>query len=446
MSAARRARRKGVTFQTRLSLSVAGLLFFALSLLSVLSGVVLWRVILRDLDETLREQYAVVARAASEQAQFRRGDLALPDSLLGVLTAGSDVVDARVEGQGYLSWESDFRDMPAALSLGFSDLGGWRLLRGQEGDLTVQVGRPLASSRATLSAYVRTSVPLVLLLSVLGGAVAWWLMGRGLRPLSILARRVKRLDADDAIPSVERADEVGALARALDVSLTGLRRQRAAERAFVARASHELRTPVAALQAELELALSRPRDADAYRAALRSARRSAAHLERLAVNLLTLTRLEGTSPRLARVDLWEIAADAVDRLLPLALQKNLTLDLSGQPTFVRGDSVLLARLLDNLLQNAIRYTHQGGVNVLVDAAPEGHFVTVEDSGVGFPEDLLRREAHLFEGEGQQGFGVGLSVIHSVARAHHAELLIEPRAQGGTRVTVRFPPLSPEVGA
>ncbi|MBB6098827.1 two-component system sensor histidine kinase QseC [Deinobacterium chartae] len=416
-----------MSLRLRLSLWTTLLLALALTALSVLAGSVLYSNRVADLDRELHDQFAAVARSA------RYDDRSLPHSVRALLAQGADVVDARVIFPDGTTWETAFRSMPAAQVSGLETRAGWRVLRGTVGGVTVQVGRPLRAVEETLEAYTRVSVPTVLVVSLIGGLLMSAVVGQQLAPLSALTRRVAQLEAPAPIPGTDRPDETGQLARALEASLERLSRTRATEREFVTRASHELRTPVAALRAELELALARPRDEAEYREALRAALRSAEHLERLSVNLLTLSRLRSAPPRLEDTDLWSVAADVVDRLMPLALQKGLSLELEGAPTRVQADPVLIARLLDNLIGNAIRYTPSGEVRVIARSG----CLTVEDTGPGLPDEVLRATPEPFMRHGLEGSGVGLSVVRGIAEAHGTQLSMERLETGGSRVSVRF---------
>ncbi len=414
-----------LSLRWRLTLLASVLIALALLALSLLGGAALKKQRLESLDRDLGVQWGVIAEAAREA-----DDYVIPGRVLNELAASTEVSDARILRGRTEVWSVGFRAMPDATAFtGTLTVNGWRLRVGTVEGLTVEVGRPLSSLDQTLRDYTLAVVPLAVILALLGGSLVYFTVGRALAPLTLLTKRVGQLDSPEAVPGLEREDEVGQLARALDRSLAALARTRETEKLFLAAASHELRTPVTALRAELEFALARARDANSYREALRRTMRTTAHLERLTVNLLTLTRLRSVPARQEAVDLWAVAADVVDRLMPLALGKGLSLDLLGEPGLVRGDPVLLDRLVENLTYNAIRYTSEGGVEVRVEAGR----LRVEDSGPGFPPGLAER---LFETT--EGFGVGLSLVRQVVAAHGAALQLENRPEGGARAQVTFP--------
>lgn len=423
---ARAARHAALTLRWRLTLLASCLIALALLGLVVAGAASLRKQRLDSLDRDLNVQWKVIAEAAREA-----DDSLIPGSVLNELAASTEVSDARILRGPTVIWVVGFRPMPNVSNRsGTLSQDGWRLRVGTVEGLTVEVGRQLASLDQTQRDYLLAVLPLAAIIALLGGSLVYFTVGRTLRPLTLLTRRVRHLDSREAVPGQELGDEVGALARALSASLAALEGTRETERLFLAAASHELRTPVTALRAELEFALARARDAESYRAALRRTLGTTAHLERLTVNLLTITRLRSIPVRHERVDLWAVAADVVDRLMLLALGKGLTLDLGGSPVTVTGDPMLLERLIENLVYNAIRYTETGGVEVRVE---DGR-LTVTDSGPGFPPGFAAR---LFESTG--GSGVGLTLVRQVAGAHGAELSFENRAGGGAQVTVAFPP-------
>ncbi|PYE55862.1 sensor histidine kinase [Deinococcus yavapaiensis] len=414
------------TLRVRMSFAVFVLLALALGALVVLSSVQLRRTSLESLD-------ALLAEKARQVHHHMLDSSASPEALRDVLSDGVMLVDARVSLGARRWWESDVRDMPHASSLGFSDVDGWRMLRVEANGAAIEVGRPLAVVWATQRDYLRAALPVALFITVIGWALAWMVVRFKLRPLRDIAEWAARLDTrtDDLTPpALKYPDEIATVARALWSGVMRLRKVRERERTFLANASHDLRTPIAALQAEVEVALSRRRTADEYREVLERVWTKTQHFERLSVNLLTLNRVETALPDLRPLDLWSVAAEAVDRFMPLALCLNIDLDVEGEPSDIEGDEVLLARLLDNLLQNAFRATSPGKVLVAV----RGTTLVVEDNGVGFPDEVLRR-VDAAGSRRTQGFGVGLNVVFSIAELHGGKVTLERMEEGGSRVTV-----------
>jgi|GEM_PF-2064121 len=439
-----------MSLRTRLVLAVGTVLFIALVVLGVLGGRLLYNSRVNDLGRELLEQWRRVERAAEVTRNYDFGS-----EVLDALATGSEVTDARVYGFSSFTpdpqtpdWESGFRKMPILgnyhKTTTLEQHGGWLMVSAlsRSGSLVIQVGTPLGSLNRTLELYVRDTILLLLSILVFATLALYWVTSKSLEPLERLKNRVLTLDSDAPIPSTHQNDEVGELARALERSVREIRQTREAEQRFLQVASHELRTPVAAIKAELELNLSRRgREVsnDGQGGLERTLQRvygSAQHLERLTQNLLVLGRVQGLPLRRENLDLLELCGEIVDRMQPLAIRKGLDLTLEGAPYAFKGDPLLLSRTLENLLFNAIRFTECGFVRLKVEN-PE---LVLEDSGPGFPEEVLEGLSSVPKGD----LGIGLQVVREVVRAHGGTLTIENLESGhleqrgsGSRVTLGF---------
>ena len=450
-----------MSLRTRLVLAVGTVLFLALTLLGVLGGRLLYNSRVNDLGRELLERWSKVEQAAEVTRNYNIGS-----EVLDALKTGSDVSDARVYGFSSFNpqnpdWESGFRKMPTLNTYGSPTAllqhGGWLMVSAlsRSGTLVIQVGTPLGGLNRTLELYVRDTVLLLLSILVFATLALYWVTSKSLEPLERLKNRVLKLDSDAPIPSTNQNDEVGELARALERSVKEIRQTREFEQRFLQVASHELRTPVAAMRAELELSLSRkmrdgpeggpPRevaqlgqDSDAYprtrdfeglERTLKRVYGSAQHLERLTQNLLVLGRVQGLPLRREKLDFLALCGEIVDRMQPLAIKKGLDLTLEGQPFALEGDPLLLSRTLENLLYNAIRFTESGFVRVTVQN-PE---LALEDSGPGFPIEVLEGFSSVPKGD----LGIGLQVVREVVRAHNGTLTIKNLEPQGSRVTLNF---------
>jgi len=219
----------------------------------------------------------------------------------------------------------------------------------------------------------------------------------------------------------------------------------AAQRRFTADAAHELRTPLAALKLQLDMARRAvdTADRDAAYADLDARVRRASHP---VDQLLTLARIEpeARAETTAECDLVALAKEAIVARAPLAADKHVDLGLAREaPGVVRGDPATLAVLMSNLIDNALRYTPRGGrVDVAVDRAPEAVVFSVSDTGPGIAPDERERVFDRFYRAGassEPGSGLGLSIVKRIADAHHASIeLGAPAAGPGLIVTVRFP--------
>ena len=425
-----------MSLRTRLVLAVGTVLFLALTLLGVLGGRLLYNSRVNDLGRELLERWSKVEQAAEVTRNYNIGS-----EVLDALKTGSDVSDARVYGFSSFNpqnpdWESGFRKMPTLNTYGSPTAllqhGGWLMVSAlsRSGTLVIQVGTPLGGLNRTLELYVRDTVLLLLSILVFATLALYWVTSKSLEPLERLKNRVLKLDSDAPIPSTNQNDEVGELARALERSVKEIRQTREFEQRFLQVASHELRTPVAAMKAELELSLSRKsRDFDGLERTLSRVYSSAQHLERLTQNLLVLGRVQGLPLRREKLDFLALCGEIVDRMQPLAIKKGLDLTLEGQPFALEGDPLLLSRTLENLLYNAIRFTESGFVRVTVQN-PE---LALEDSGPGFPIEVLEGFSSVPKGD----LGIGLQVVREVVRAHNGTLTIKNLEPQGSRVTLNF---------
>ena len=290
----------------------------------------------------------------------------------------------------------------------------------------------------------------LLVMAVLAGLLGWWLAGRALRPVVSMteaARRISEQNLHQRLALDGPPDELHLLADTFDTMLDRLEKSFESRRRFVANASHELKTPLAVQRTSLQVGLADPLpDGLAeVREDLLDANREA---EQLIDALLLLARSDRGLTRTARVDLAATARRVTTRLAPQATQRGLRLDLdvippdsaADTPPLVHGDPVLLSHLLTNLVHNAVQYNHPGGhVRVRLGTRT----VTVTNTGPDIPPDRIPDLFEPFQRLGLSrtattGHGLGLSIAHSIAEAHHATLTARPGPEGGLVVTVRFP--------
>jgi two-component system OmpR family sensor kinase len=290
--------------------------------------------------------------------------------------------------------------------------------------------------------------PLVLVLSALG---SYWLAGRAFRPihqLTYTAREIGAKDLDQRVPVPEARDEVQELALIFNQMIGRLEKAFAQQRRFVADASHELRTPVAAIRSMTEVALSQPTDSEDYVDVLREVNAEAERLGRLTNDLLALARADEGQVQFdndaVRLDL--LAADAVESLEPLANERNITLSTETlRPATVRGDAARLIQGIIGLVDNALTYTNAGGfVSVSVEAQGTTAQLIVHDTGIGIAQEDL---GHIFErfyradparSRSAGGCGLGLAIVDWVVRAHNGSVTVESQLGKGSTFTVRLP--------
>ncbi|MEZ5614185.1 MAG: ATP-binding protein [Rhodocyclaceae bacterium] len=275
----------------------------------------------------------------------------------------------------------------------------------------------------------------------------WLAVGAGLAPLAGVAREVARRAPDNLAPldAGRSPREVLPLVGALNALFARLKDSLEQERRFTADAAHELRTPLAAVKTQAQVALGARDEAERGRA-LENVVAGADRAARLTEQLLVLARLD---PQTAlapgqRVDLQALAEQGVAETASAAAAKSVELGLAaGAAAPVPGDAVLLAVLLRNLLDNAVRYTPPGGeAEVSVQSVPDAVLLTVTDNGPGIPPDERASAFERFRrvlGSGEEGSGLGLSIVRRIADLHRAAVSLETGPGGrGLKVEVRFP--------
>jgi two-component system, OmpR family, sensor kinase len=304
-----------------------------------------------------------------------------------------------------------------------------------------------ADVRADLARHIALGMLNPLLYALPGFALLIWFgVGRSLRPLDRLARAVESRAAENLSDVEEQGAprEVAPLVGSLNRLFARLREAFAKERRFTDDAAHELRTPLAAIKTHAQVALA-ARDEAGRQHALESIVHGADRAAHLADQLLTLARLDGDSASFGSmpIELRRVAAEVAAQLAPWALDKGVEVILEeGPDTTVRGDAALLGVMLRNLLDNAIRYTPAGGTVRLRVASDAGRPVCeVEDTGPGIPADDRVRVLERFyraPGTGEEGSGLGLSIVRRIAELHGARLDLDSGRDGrGLRVRVMF---------
>lgn len=286
-------------------------------------------------------------------------------------------------------------------------------------------------------------------LLALAAVLVWLGVARGLRPLEALVNAIRLRSHRDLSPLREGAapDEVRPMVHAINGLFERLSSSIASQRRFVADAAHQLRTPLAGLKTQTELAL-RDRDPTALAHSLAQIQAATERGTHLVNQLLALARAEPGVDRPDRfhpVDLNQLASEATGNWVAAALKKSIDLgfESTGDQATVTGEPVLLRELLSNLLDNAIRYTPEGGRVTVHVACEDGKSpcLSVEDDGPGIPEGERERVFERFHrvlGTGQEGCGLGLAIVREIAERHGAQVSVRSGAEGqGTRVTVDF---------
>ncbi len=315
--------------------------------------------------------------------------------------------------------------------------------------MQVQVAESIALRNQLRNAIaLRILIPMLVALPLLG-VLIWIGVGRAMRPLQTIAADVSHRNLEHLSPVSERGvpEEALPLVRALNSLFQRLQRAFENERRFTADAAHELRTPLAALKTQAQVALRASDDAVRNRA-LQQVIAGVDRATHMVQQLLTLARLD---PRRslaldAEVDLKEISATVLAELAPAALAKDIDLELAAPAACpMYGDAGMLAILVRNLVDNAIKYTQAGGrVRVCLDCGEQGVVLAVQDNGPGIPQALRERVFERFfrdlshqRPDQSPGTGLGLSIVRRVAELHGARVQLEDAPGGGLEVRVQF---------
>lgn len=306
---------------------------------------------------------------------------------------------------------------------------------------------PIDRSQGSLAGLLAIAGVLAAVLSSAGG---WWLANRALRPVAEMtaeAAAIGATDLDRRLPQPPRNDELGVLARTLNGMLDRIGEAVTRQRSFVAAASHDLRTPLTALQTELELA-DRPEAAPAeLRAAVRAARDDATRLGELAGDLLQLASVssEGRQLVYTDVDLADLVEAVLRRIAPVADRAGIHVRSTVGSRTVHVDRVRVEQALANLLVNAVTYSPPGGeveISAAHDLVGRGGFaIEVLDRGPGVPD---HERGGIFEpfqrGAASRGVGagLGLATARAAIEAHGGDVSVADRPGGGAVFRLRFP--------
>ncbi|MGC5016384.1 sensor histidine kinase [Streptosporangium sp. DT93] len=316
-----------------------------------------------------------------------------------------------------------------------------RVLSADHG-LEVIAARPFSEVQTSLSTAGHVLLVGTPLLLVLLAGASWMIIGRTLRPIAALRRGAEEI-TDTArsrrLPVPEARDEVHSLATTLNAMLARLEKADGRQRALVSDAAHELRSPLASIRLQLEVALGHPGGQD-WRETAEGVLEDTMRLSRLAEDLLALARLDERGGAPARREPVEL-----DRLVPQAAERygtGVAVRVPGAPVTVTGDALDLGRVLVNLVDNALRHTR---APVLVELRAEGAdaVLTVTDDGPGIPEPDRERVFDRFtrldsaRSRDEGGAGLGLAIVRETVHAHGGAVHLED-ASPGLRAVVRLP--------
>jgi two-component system OmpR family sensor kinase len=353
-------------------------------------------------------------------------------------------VDDLQRGQPYRS--RDVAPLPPAAGEGFRDLDhagqSWRVYALPHAGQVIQVAQPIAQRRTlALRITLRVLTPLLLLMPV-AAALLWWIVGRAMRPLDALGAQLAQRQPSSLAPlALDRLpQEARPLVSALNDLLARLQAAFEQQRSLTADAAHALRTPLAAVTLQAQLA-RRAAEGSARDAALDRLEAGVKRASHLVAQLLALARLDPDAARdpAVPIDLVRLAQEAAAEVQPLAESAQLDVELSMPAAApIRGHDAALRMAVTNLLDNAVRYTPAGGrIAVTLGADAGGYRLAVSDTGRGLPADERERVFDRFyrgRDTATPGSGLGLAIVREVARLHGGRAWIED-GPGGRGLTV-----------
>ena len=283
--------------------------------------------------------------------------------------------------------------------------------------------------------------------------LVWFGLSRGVAPINALQRRLRARRPDDLSPIDERLapSEIGPLITAMNDLLSRLEATLLAQRRFVADAAHQLKTPLAGLRTQAELAM-RSEPTSNTQASLEQIIAGTTRATRLVNQLLLMANAENPNTmEMPPMDLTHLAKEHLQNWVHVAMRKGIDLGFEGpdQPVYIKGQSLLLGEALNNLIDNAIRYTPgPGHITVSLYEASGEVVLAVEDSGPGIPPDERERVFDRFYrvlGSGVDGSGLGLAIVREIAQRHQARVVVKDthlkkmaQKATGARVEIHFP--------
>ena len=400
-----------------------------------------WRITLDKVDAELRA-YAEVLAAGFEEALASGGDVAVPSGgrYFRPGAPGSPYFKVSSAQGVFLAGSSSTPPEPPLHEVSVRTPAG----------LTVAAGRSLQAERGEFRRFLRDlllAAGSALLLALAGGA---FLVSRALAPIariSEVAAGISATSLSRRIDVSQTESELGRLARTLNETFGRLEAAFARQTRFTADASHELRTPLSILMAHAELALRKPRDAEAYRRSLETCLEASRRMKGVVEGLLLLARADAGQAALKRkpLDLHALALETVSLCEAMATGKRVSLTLQGSCVPVLGDRDRMREVLMNLVTNAIRYNRESGaVDLSLRTEGQEAVLAVADSGIGIPE---KDRPHVFErfyradqarSRELGGSGLGLAITRWIVEAHGGTIAFAAREGGGTTFTVRLP--------
>jgi heavy metal sensor kinase len=452
----------------RLTLWHAGVLALSLIAFAFLIYYAAAAIFYERQDESLRSTAQTVASAYVEELQEQRSAAKASEVVLAELVFPDRYVEVTDSSGKALAWSPNFSGsglaMPAPAlvkareqSVSFVSINGLRvavvpLSANQELGFAA-VAEPLAVIDEGLRRLRRdffAGVPLVLLLASAGG---YFLARKSLSPIASMNRQTRRITAERLSSRLDVSnprDELGRLATTINDLLSRLETSFKEQQRFIADASHELRTPLAVLRGETEVALGKTRTIEEYEQSLALIKDEAERLSHIVEDLFLLARQPLDAPALLMkepLSLNKIVRDCARAAQVLAMHKGVRLKTAGDSPSIllNGDDELLKRMILNLLDNAVKYTPEGGEVSVALARQNGHAqIEVRDTGIGIPQADHARIFDRFyrvdkaRSRALGGAGLGLSIVRWIVEVHGGKIEVNSAPGRGSKFVVELP--------
>jgi heavy metal sensor kinase len=316
---------------------------------------------------------------------------------------------------------------------------------------TVQTGLSLNKTLVILGDFQRQIIVLTPIVLLLAAAAGYFMSRKALSPVAAIAteaRRINEKNLDNRLPKLNSRDELADMSETLNQMLDRIEAGYSSIREFTANAAHELRTPVSLIRTETEVSLAFQRTAGEYRDTCEHIQEESVRMGKLIDSLLALARADADAECLhfEVLDLNDLVHDAARRWLPQLQKASLTFTANpaADAARIRGDRASLKRFLDILMENAWRYTPQGGA-VMLTVSRDDHSATlsVRDTGIGISEDNQARIFERFYRTGQpqtnghSGSGLGLALARWIAEKHHTTIEVLSELGNGSCFSSSF---------
>jgi two-component system sensor histidine kinase TctE len=338
-------------------------------------------------------------------------------------------------------FDGAYRDEPVRIAAVRSDTGFY-----------VQVAETLSKRQRLIWEILAAELVPTLLIAVAAVVLAWTGVKHGIAPLERIRVELLGRVPNDLRPLAETGAplEIAPAVKAFNKLLGRIRESSAVQQRFLANAAHQLRTPLAGLQMHLELLLRRKLLPE-VRSEIEGMHVATTRASHLAKQLLVLARAEASGdktigPHAQRFDLRHIADAAVQEWVPRAIARNIDIGFVLENAVVSGNPLLMTELLNNLIDNAVRYTPTGGAVTVRSGLDAGDaYLSVEDNGAGIPEEARSKVFERFyriEGTTGDGSGLGLAIVKEVVDRHHGVLSVQSAGGSGVKIVARFPATQP----